>query len=1482
MEEIKELIAQLSSKSSELRNKAIAKICEAENPEHIPYLIHACDSEDSALKYYAKKALSALRARLKLKGINIDSQIRNYFIEKQIKILKSDNTREKFKAIELLAKYDAREKIEEIVECLNNETDKKLIASLVKLVGKLGSSKVINTLTEYLAHEDNRIRANTVEALENIEAEEICHLLLPMLQDKNSRVKANAAKALWCYTKYEAMSKLKDMLRSDNKEEIKSAIFALSQTGDPDARTLLLKLLNHSDIEIRLKASEAVNIIEDKIAKGDYKPKKKSILDKTFSKEKIIKTEIKNLQSKNYITRLKACEVLGNFGDKEVFSLLLNFYAGEKNEYVLATLAKVLGKLGAKFAPDASINILKELLKHPDKRVVANTIEGIGYIHKGEIFETLVPFLKDKNTRVRANAAKVLYNLKKAKVLKLLNEMLKEGDAWEKESAIYVLEQIGTSEAVELLSQVLKQEDKALSKSATLSISKIEKKELQKTEPILEQLLTSEEIPKFLIEEQIQLLNSSEPKERLKAAQILGYLAQPEIVPVLLNHLSKEEDNFVVASLVKTIGQLGDESVLPALKPYLSHNDARVRANTVEALEFIDSPQITEMLKPLLYDKDNRVKANAIKILFHYKPEIAIQKIKEMAKSPEPWVRISAVYSLSAIANESAYKILKILSNDHDIDVALAATEAKEKLIKKLQTLKIREQSLKYLEIDSLSKTEIEKNRTFLIKQLIEFLKDKDMQIRKKAAISLQKLITDETINILKESLIHETNPFIRALLVKSVTGRKGENVRNFLKIAMGDKDARVRANAVEVFSDLATNEDIGILKPLLFDNDSRVAANTAKLIYKFDKTLGLQGLKTLLERGTESAKISAEFAVVEIGTKEAHALLNEYKLNKDKIIEPKTSKSASPKEDTEVKPAPIIQKCEKEEKEKSESQKSMDIKDKDEIKKSAPEPVHTKKPFLLKNFLIISGSALIILLAISLYNKPQQKSNSKSDFKEKPTFTTPSTISTEAGLAQKQNEELSDAIKFYKSQLYKASIEILLKLKEKSPRNFKILKYLGLCYKKQKKYTLALMFLNTAQKYNKTDKELLKAIKEIKDTLQNQSKKLAARHKNEAKKIESLLKKEKKQKDSTELKNKKSLNIPPVVPINLIKTPILPVKLKAKLTNLETKGVTLFAQNEVGKARDLFLKALKMYKYSLKSNYYMGLINYDKKNYKQAESYFKNALKTKADHFDSIYMLASIYEKTNKLEKALKLLQKCETLKSEDYTTTVALGRLYLKLKKIDLSEKYYKKALKIKEEIETLMGLGKVKLLKGKLPEATLLFNKIIDKFPDSPYGYLGLAKIFYKRKDYEQAIENLKKAIAIENNLWEAHKFLGLIYIKERRLSRAKEHLKKAIALKPNDAEINFALGNVYNLIGMTLNAISQYQQAIKLKSDFIEAYVNLGDCLATKSYFSDALETYIKALKLNPSPSLKELINKKIQSVEQNEQVYESPGEILDID
>ena len=85
-------------------------------------------------------------------------------------------------------------------------------------------------------------------------------------------------------------------------------------------------------------------------------------------------------------------------------------------------------------------------------------------------------------------------------------------------------------------------------------------------------------------------------------------------------------------------------------------------------------------------------------------------------------------------------------------------------------------------------------------------------------------------------------------------------------------------------------------------------------------------------------------------------------------------------------------------------------------------------------------------------------------------------------------------------------------------------------------------------------------------------------------------------------------------------------------------------------------------------------------------------------------------------------------------------------------------------------------------------------------------------------------------------------------------AVELLKRAVALKPDVAEMHNDLGNVLGAQGKFVQAVACFERAAALKPDFADAHYNRGLALGNLGRFGEAAGSFQRVLALNPQSAL----------------------------
>ena len=106
---------------------------------------------------------------------------------------------------------------------------------------------------------------------------------------------------------------------------------------------------------------------------------------------------------------------------------------------------------------------------------------------------------------------------------------------------------------------------------------------------------------------------------------------------------------------------------------------------------------------------------------------------------------------------------------------------------------------------------------------------------------------------------------------------------------------------------------------------------------------------------------------------------------------------------------------------------------------------------------------------------------------------------------------------------------------------------------------------------------------------------------------------------------------------------------------------------------------------------------------------------------------------------------------------------------------------------------------------------------------YSQIGLN--YYNKGEYDQAIENFKKALHTEGESAQVHYNLGLVYQTKRLLREAAREYKRSLELNPLDAETHNNLGIIYHTLDQDDKAIAEFREALRIDPEFEIAKRNL---------------------------------------------------------
>lgn len=194
-----------------------------------------------------------------------------------------------------------------------------------------------------------------------------------------------------------------------------------------------------------------------------------------------------------------------------------------------------------------------------------------------------------------------------------------------------------------------------------------------------------------------------------------------------------------------------------------------------------------------------------------------------------------------------------------------------------------------------------------------------------------------------------------------------------------------------------------------------------------------------------------------------------------------------------------------------------------------------------------------------------------------------------------------------------------------------------------------------------------------------------------------------------------------------------------------------------------------------------------------------------------------------NRYNGALVAAQKAVEVAPHSYKAYRFLGVAQYKLGELKAAEKTYAHAVALNpKDKESLLGLASAQVDDGKINEAEATLEKAITYFPSDPNLYLQYGRVLLTYRGANgskievRAVALLKKAIALDASLAEAHYLLGNLALTKGQTEKALPELELAVKLDPKPSSTHYALARAYLRLGRRTEGMEQMQLFQQLKA------------------------------------------------------------------
>ena len=258
------------------------------------------------------------------------------------------------------------------------------------------------------------------------------------------------------------------------------------------------------------------------------------------------------------------------------------------------------------------------------------------------------------------------------------------------------------------------------------------------------------------------------------------------------------------------------------------------------------------------------------------------------------------------------------------------------------------------------------------------------------------------------------------------------------------------------------------------------------------------------------------------------------------------------------------------------------------------------------------------------------------------------------------------------------------------------------------------------------------------------------------------------------------------------------------------------------------------------------------------AREYFQRAAKLAPDHPKYYYNLALVEYRLGEREAAIRALDQANRYEGGDSNTLLYMARLYEELGQTEKAEAALRKGLdESPGNIELLSSLADNLIGQNKWDTATRVLNDILNKSTkvlEKSQALYNLGIIKSELKDWDQAIDHLKRSQSLDPTNDDITAALGRVYVRSDEPHKAVSAFKEALRLNPYNTKILEEAAKVYLDLGLlsqaeeSLHRLLENPRGSNDKKQLSFAYYNLGRLYKKRKDFDTAIDYFKEILQL----------------------------------
>ena len=267
-----------------------------------------------------------------------------------------------------------------------------------------------------------------------------------------------------------------------------------------------------------------------------------------------------------------------------------------------------------------------------------------------------------------------------------------------------------------------------------------------------------------------------------------------------------------------------------------------------------------------------------------------------------------------------------------------------------------------------------------------------------------------------------------------------------------------------------------------------------------------------------------------------------------------------------------------------------------------------------------------------------------------------------------------------------------------------------------------------------------------------------------------------------------------------------------------------------------------------------VGRIYSAQQKHKQAIAAVEAAALYQPASDETLSDLAITYFEAGLFDRALEPLHKAIALNPQNPSAHSMLGKTHFALREYEKAAAELKAALEFgSNDFDTSFTLAIAYLQQRQFTDARRVFDWMLQNLGDQPELHVVIGRAFRVAGRLPEAIDEFKKAIALNPALARVHDNLALAYLMNEgasRLDDAEREFKTELVSNPDEFFANYYLGIVYIFQRKWELAIAFLKNASRVQADNPDPYFQLGQAYQELEKHDQAIEALKKAIALNP--------------------------------